>query len=94
MISIQIYSVTVVLNLLGINGNLGAFICLAVLIAYSSLGGMRAIALTDLFQLLIIFVVLPNICGLNLEKIQGFSGLYESIRNKNQAIFSLSSQAE
>lgn len=51
---------------------MGLFIGMGTIIFYSTLGGVRAVVLTDLFQFGIFYVVLPALCGLLLYEMGGW----------------------
>lgn len=79
MVAIQVYAVSIILQSLGINSSFGTIISFIVLICYSTFGGIRAVAFTDLFQFLIFFVALPVVCSNAFFDIGGFSGIYKNL---------------
>ncbi len=79
MVAIQVYAVAIILQALGVNNNFGTIISFIVLICYSTFGGIRAVAFTDLFQFLIFFVALPIVCSNGFFEVGGFSGIYQAL---------------
>ncbi|MGI9214790.1 MAG: sodium:solute symporter family transporter, partial [Gammaproteobacteria bacterium] len=79
MVAIQVYAVAIILQALGVNNNFGTIISFIVLICYSTLGGIRAVAFTDLFQFIIFFVALPIVCSNGFFEVGGFSGIYQAL---------------
>ena len=57
----------------------GVLIGFSVLIAYSTLGGIRAVAFTDLIQFFIFYVAIPLACSNAFNKVGGIDGLLEKL---------------
>jgi Na+/proline symporter len=79
MVTIQIYAISIILHAIGIDSFKGTIISFMVLICYSSLGGVRAVSFTDLFQFLVFFIALPVICSSAFWGVGGFSGIYNHL---------------
>lgn len=62
---------------LDISIGMGMFIGMGTIIFYSTLGGIRAVVVTDMFQFGIFYVILPVLCGLLLYKF----GSWQEINN-------------
>lgn len=62
-----------------IDYTIGIIIACLVLVVYSSLGGFRAVALTDVVQFGVLIIALPLICNLELVKIGGLRELLSSL---------------
>jgi solute:Na+ symporter, SSS family len=54
---------------------LGVFISYAIVVFYSSFGGIRSVTMTDVFQFIILMIAIPTIYQVGLEKIGGISEL-------------------
>jgi SSS family solute:Na+ symporter len=65
----------------------GVFIGVSILTLYSALGGVRAVALTDVFQFLIFFIALPLACGIAYFKFGGYSKVILSISDVGNNVF-------
>ncbi|MHC0448637.1 MAG: sodium:solute symporter family protein [Candidatus Lariskella arthropodorum] len=59
----------------GIGYDNSVIITVLILALYSSLGGIRAVAFTDLFQLVVIMVAMPIACSFAYHNIGGYSGI-------------------
>ena len=57
----------------------GVLIGIGILTFYSALGGVRAVALTDVFQFLIFFLILPIACGYAYFKAGGYENIITSL---------------
>ncbi len=57
----------------------GVLIGVGILTLYSTLGGVRAVALTDVFQFLIFFLALPLTCGYAYTQAGGYGNIIESL---------------
>ena len=65
----------------------GVFIGITILTIYSALGGVRAVALTDVFQFLIFFLALPLACGYAYTQAGGYNGIIASLPETHLKIF-------
>ena len=66
----------------------GIFIGVGILTLYSTFGGIRAVALTDVFQFLIFFFALPLACGYAYHKAGGYNNIINSLPKSHLTIFS------
>ncbi|MCE2991658.1 MAG: sodium:solute symporter family protein [Candidatus Jidaibacter sp.] len=64
---------------LGLTPQLGTLIGFGVLVVYSLFGGIRAVALTDTFQGMIIAVAIPVACLIAFHDIGGYEGLVSNL---------------
>ncbi|NRA74145.1 MAG: hypothetical protein HRU36_05365, partial [Rickettsiales bacterium] len=71
---------------LNIPQNAGMIIGLAVVTVYSVFGGITSVAFTDVFQFLVFFVVLPIVCIIGYQHIDGSENIWFSLPNKYQQI--------
>jgi Na+/proline symporter len=69
---------------LGISHLAGIIIGFGVLVAYSLFGGIRAVAVTDTFQGLIIVVGIPVACAIAFHEIGGYEGLVSHLPNSQR----------
>lgn len=72
----------------GLDYEIGIAIGIGILTIYSLLGGVRAVALTDVFQFLVFFIALPISCGMAYFKAGGYSNITNSIPKSHLTIFS------
>ncbi len=72
---------------LGISRELGIYIGCGIVIAYTTIGGMRAIVLTDVIQFLLLGIALPLALFLGLRMVGGVSGLQETLPPAHFAVF-------
>ncbi|MHC0448572.1 MAG: sodium:solute symporter family protein, partial [Candidatus Lariskella arthropodorum] len=59
----------------GIGYHKSVIITVLILALYSSLGGIKAVAFTDVFQLVVIMVAIPIACSFAYNDIGGYSGI-------------------
>lgn len=79
-VAAQVTAIGYILNyFLGIEQYIGIFVAFGILIAYSSLGGARAIAMADVFQFGIFYVAIPTACAIAFQDIGGIEGLKQSL---------------
>ncbi len=71
---------------LGISHALGVLIGFGVLVVYSLFGGIRAVALTDTFQGLILLVAIPVACAIAFHEIGGYEGLINNLPDTHLSI--------
>ena len=76
---------------LGISQLNGSLLGMVVLVFYSAFGGIRAVALTDVFQFFVFFIAIPTACIIALDDIGGFTGLIRKLPADHLTI-SLSNQ--
>ena len=81
MISIQIFAISVILKFVGFNESWHLVLSSLVFILYSSLGGVWAVSVTDLFQFFIFFTALPIACIHCLFDVHGLDGIYAALGN-------------
>jgi len=63
----------------GISETLAMIIALGIVTFYSVFGGIKAVAVTDVFQFLIFFVALPIACAIGYNDIGGHQNIYNSL---------------
>ena len=71
----------------GLDYEIGVAISVGILTIYSLLGGIRSVALTDIFQFLVFFIALPIACGIAYYKAGGYSNIASSVPNSHLKIF-------
>ena len=87
-ISISVTAVGLLFNyFFGFDYATGVAIGIGILTVYSLLGGVRAVALTDVFQFLIFFIALPIACGIAYHKAGGYDNIINSIPKSHLTIF-------
>ncbi len=64
---------------LGTSHAVGVLLGFGVLVIYSLFGGIRAVALTDTFQGLILLVAIPVACAIAFHEIGGYDGLVKNL---------------
>lgn len=69
-----------------INENVAMVLALAVVTIYSISGGIRAVAITDVFQFLIFFVALPIACAIGYNDIGGYKQIFNSLPESHLTI--------
>lgn len=75
-VAAQVVAIGYICNyFLEINHTMGIFIAFATVIIYSSLGGARALAITDVFQFGIFYIAIPVACAIALHDVGGLEGL-------------------
>ena len=65
----------------------GVFIGIGILTLYSALGGVRAVALTDVFQFIIFFIALPLVCGYAYFQAGGYDKIINLLPETHFTIF-------
>lgn len=79
-VAAQVVAIGYICNyFLEINHTIGVFIAFATVITYSSLGGARALAITDVFQFGIFYIAIPVACAIALHDIGGIDGLRNNL---------------
>ena len=79
LLAVQLTTISKVLNFLGINYSWAVFASFSVLICYSALGGIRAVALTDVLQFFIFFLVMPIACAFLYYETGGYQNIIHSL---------------
>lgn len=79
MVAIQVFAMSTILKFVGYNELWHLLLASFVFIAYSSLGGIRAVSVTDLFQFFVFFLALPIVCIKCLVDVGGFNGVYNKL---------------
>ncbi len=64
---------------LGMSINEGVIISIGILIIYSAVGGVKAVALTDVIQFIVFYIAIPSVCIIGLHKIGGISALIHAV---------------
>ncbi len=87
-IGIQFYMIGKVCSfLLGIDTIYGIIIGGSILSFYSAIGGIKAVTLTDVFQFLILIIVIPIIAALLLNEVGGYKELFLKVSKEKFLIF-------
>ncbi|MDR0406522.1 MAG: sodium:solute symporter family protein [Holosporales bacterium] len=73
-------------DFLGISSVYGSLIGCGIFILYSAFGGIRAVAITDLIQLIIILVVLPIVAYLVISSVGGVDAVCASIPENHMSL--------
>ena len=63
----------------GLSYEVGAFIGIGMVTLYSALGGIRSVIITDIFQFLIFFFIIPIACGYSYFKSGGYHAIINNI---------------
>lgn len=79
ILAAQVGAISKVLTVFGINTTVAAVIAICVIILYTAFSGMWGVALTDVIQLIVIFIGVPLTTFIGLIKIGGWSGLVEKL---------------
>ncbi len=83
----QLVAIGIILNsFLGINQFYGICIAGLILGIYSSIGGIKAVTFTDIFQFLIMITIIPLIATLVLKKIGNYKLLLNKVPNESLLI--------
>jgi len=75
ILAAQVGAISKVLTVFGINSTMAAVVAICVIILYTAFSGMWGVALTDVVQLVVIFVGVPMTTIIGLTKIGGWSGM-------------------
>jgi SSS family solute:Na+ symporter len=78
-VSIQILFLSYISNLLGINKNWGVGIGALVIVIYASLGGIRAVTITDIIQFTLTVVAVSIMLNIVIDKVGGVKQLFLSL---------------
>jgi SSS family solute:Na+ symporter len=65
--------------LFGVPKFIGIMLAMIIVTAYSTFGGLRAVAFTDVFQFLVFFIALPIVCAIGLQDVGGFKNMLNSL---------------
>ncbi|MCP3660118.1 MAG: sodium:solute symporter family protein [Bacteroidetes bacterium] len=85
---LQFYAIGKVLNILmGINLIYSIIIGGSILSLYSSLGGIKAVTITDVLQFLVLIIIIPFISALILNKAGGYKELFLKVPKEKILIF-------
>lgn len=88
MIGMQLLVLGVVCkSLLGISASWGIIIGGLILIIYSTHGGIKAVTATDVFQFLVLFVVIPLIVSIALNKAGGIKEVFNQVPAEKFKVF-------
>lgn len=66
--------------------SLGMLIGVLTVTIYSAIGGIQAVALTDVFQFLIFFLAIPIACAIGIDKVGGVSDVFKALPATHLAI--------
>ncbi len=87
VISMQVGAIGYLFNyFLGVSHASGVLIGFGVLVLYSIFGGIRAVALTDTFQGLILLVAIPLACAIAFHDIGGYDSLVSNLPSSHLSI--------
>lgn len=70
----------------GINETLAMIIALIIVTLYSVCGGIKTVAITDMFQFLIFFIALPIACAIGYNNMGGYSNIINSLPDSHLTI--------
>jgi Na+/proline symporter/signal transduction histidine kinase len=73
-------------HFLGLSYEVGAFIGIGVVTLYSALGGVRSVIITDIFQFLIFFFIIPIACGYAYFKSGGYHAIMSKIPETHKQV--------
>ncbi len=80
ILALQIGAIGYLFNyFLGVSNAVGVMIGFGTIIVYSLFGGVRSVALTDMFQGIIIVVAIPTACLIAFYDVGGYQGLMENL---------------
>jgi Na+/proline symporter len=69
-----------------INQTLAMLLALGIVTLYSTIGGIKAVAITDVFQFLIFFIVLPIACAIGYNNVGGYQNIINSLPHSHLTI--------
>jgi SSS family solute:Na+ symporter len=76
-----------VLNvLLGVNPVLGIIVGTAIVLTYSTLGGLKSVVTNDVIHFTVLIIALPIVLLLGLKQVGGFSHLVESVPKEHMSL--------
>ncbi len=70
----------------GMNQTLAMLLALGIVTLYSTLGGIKAVAITDVFQFLIFYIALPIACAIGYHNIGGYQNIISSLPSSHLTI--------
>lgn len=70
----------------GINQTLSMLLALGIVTLYSTIGGIKAVAITDVFQFLIFFIALPIACAIGYNNVGGYQNIINSLPHSHLTI--------
>ncbi|MEM7494862.1 MAG: ATP-binding protein, partial [Myxococcota bacterium] len=65
----------------------GVWLGAGIVLFYSAVGGMRAIAATDVFQFAVLLIAIPLLCIVGLQKAGGISGIEAAVASSGKLSF-------
>lgn len=80
-LAVQLTALANIISYCGVNYFYGVLLCALVMIAYSSLGGIQAVAITDLLQFFVFFIVFPIVCTKGIENLGGIKIFLNKIQD-------------
>lgn len=88
MIGMQLFVLGIICkSLLGVHTNWGIMVGGLLLTTYSAYGGIKAVTATDIFQFLVLFIVIPLIAGMALNKAGGLQAVFTQIPATKLEVF-------
>ena len=79
ILAAQVGAIAQVLTVFGMNVTMAAVLSICIIIVYTAFSGMWGVALTDVVQLIVIFIGVPLTTIIGLSKIGGWDGLVEKL---------------
>ncbi len=80
VIAVQILAIGYIFNyFFGISNLSGVILGIGILTTYSAFGGIRAVAITDVFQFFVFFIAIPTACIFAMQDLGGLSGLVKKL---------------
>ena len=70
----------------GMNETLSMLVALGIVTLYSTFGGIKAVAITDVFQFLIFYIALPIACAIGYHNIGGYHTIINSLPSSHLTI--------
>ena len=70
----------------GISQTLSMLLALGIVTLYSTFGGIKVVAITDVFQFLIFFIALPVACAIGYNNVGGYQNIINSLPSSYLAI--------
>lgn len=87
-VACQIKAISEIMNYFGnFSPEVSVFIASLIVIVYSTLGGIKAVTLTDVLQFFALGIAIPVIAIVAFSQTEGFSGLYEKLPPAHLSIY-------
>ena len=82
-LSLQVTAISIIFHFFGLNYNLAVILAFSMLTIYSTLGGIKAVAFTDLFQFCIFFIAIPVACSIAYNDMGGYKSIINYLEKAN-----------